>query len=71
MKKIIVSALVFIVCFVAAYLIASYFPGMQIKLSAPPEVYFIRNLIKLWHIKSTIAGVISLAAGTVIYKKIK
>ena len=71
MKRIVISVAVFVVCFVAVYLMISYYPGMQIKLSAPPEVYFIRNLIKLWHIKSAIAGAISFVAGTVTYKKIK
>ncbi len=71
MKKIIVSVFVFVVCFIAIYLIASYFPGMQIKLSAPPEVYFIENLKKLWFLKSAISGAVSLVAGTLIYIKIK
>lgn len=67
MKRIVVSVSVFIVCFIAVYLIASYFPGAQIKLSAPPEVYFIQNLKKLWLLKSAVSGVVSLVASGFTY----
>lgn len=71
MKKLIISAPVFIVCFMAVYLIASYFPGAQIKLSAPPEVYFIRNFVKLWPLKSAVSGAVSFVVSGIVCSKMK
>ncbi len=71
MKGIIISVLVFIICFAVLYLMISYFPGAQIKLSAPPEVYFVENLKKLWFFKSAISGALSFAASGIIFFKIK
>ncbi|MBQ8762870.1 MAG: hypothetical protein IJZ07_02050 [Clostridia bacterium] len=71
MKRIVIYVAVLVFCFAAVYLMISYFPGAQIKLSAPPEVYFVENLKKLWFLKSAISGVVSLVVSGITYYKIK
>lgn len=71
MKRIVVSAAVFAAMFTVTYLVLSYFPGAMIKLSAPPEIYFIENLKKLWFLKTVISSAVGLIASAVTYKELK
>ena len=71
MKRIVISAAVFGAMFTVTYLVLSYFPGTMIKLSAPPEIYFIENLKKLWFLKTVISSAVGLIASAVTYKELK
>lgn len=44
MKRILLSVVLFIVSFVAVYLITCYLPSMRIKLAAEPMEYFVASI---------------------------
>ncbi|MEG2525230.1 MAG: hypothetical protein RSB03_06535 [Oscillospiraceae bacterium] len=44
MKRILLSVVLFIVSFIAAYLIICYLPSMRIKLAAEPMEYFVASI---------------------------
>ena len=44
MKKILLSVVLFIVSFMAVYLIICYLPSMRIKLAAEPMEYFVASI---------------------------
>ena len=71
MKKALIFIPIFAAVFILAYLVVSYLPGYMIKLSAPPEIYFIHNLKKLWGLKSIISGSLGLLAGGFTLIKLK
>jgi hypothetical protein len=65
MKKSLLSILIFIIAFVATYIIVCYFPGMMIKLQAPPKEYFIENLKHMAPFKSVIAFLVGVIAAII------
>ena len=66
MKRAGFSIALFIVVFVAAYLACCYFiPGWRIKLAADTTTYFIASIKSMSFIKSLVALMAGLIAGTI------
>ena len=66
MKKIIISIMLFLITFVAAYLIICFkIPGMRIKLDAEPMEYFIKSISHMAFFKTLVSLVAALIVGTI------
>ena len=66
MKKASIASLLFVVVFVATYLIICFaIPGMRIKLEAGPIEYFFKSLRHMAFIKTTASLVAALIAGAI------
>lgn len=66
MKKKIVSAVLFIIAFIAAYLIICFaIPGMRIKLEAAPLEYFIKSITHMVFIKTAASLIVALIIGSI------
>ncbi len=62
MKKPITSLIIFVVVFIAAYLMLCYWPGFRIKLYAPPMEYFVESIKHMVVFKALVSVVVGLLA---------
>jgi len=66
MKKKLVSAILFIIAFIATYLIICFaIPGMRIKLEAAPMEYFIKSISHMAFIKTAASLIVALIIGSI------
>lgn len=66
MKKASIALLLFVVVFVATYLIICFaIPGMRIKLDAAPVEYFLESIRHMAFIKTAVSLVTALMAGAI------
>lgn len=62
MKKMIISLILFVVVFIATYLMLCYWPGFRIKLYAPPMEYFVESVKHMVFFKTLVSAVVGLLA---------
>ena len=66
MKKVSIALLLFVIVFVATYLIICFaIPGMGIKLEAEPMEYFLESIRHMAFIKTAASLVMALIAGAI------
>ena len=66
MKKKILSLALFLIAFIATYLIICFaIPGMRIKLEAAPMEYFIKSIIHMAFFKAMISLIVALIFGAI------
>ena len=66
MKKKTVSLVVFLIAFIATYLIICFaIPGMRIKLDAAPMEYFFKSIIHMAFFKTIVSIVAALILGAI------
>ena len=72
MKKKIISLALFVIVFIAAYLIICFaIPGMRIKLDAEPMEYFIESITHMAFIKTVASLIIAFIFGVIPFLVIK
>jgi len=66
MKKILISLAIFLITFIATYLIICFaIPGMRIKLDAAPMEYFFKSITHMAFFKTIVSFVIALILGAI------
>lgn len=66
MKKVSIALLLFVVVFVATYLVICFaIPGMRIKLEAEPIEYFLESIRHMAFVKTAASLVAALIVGTI------
>lgn len=66
MKKKIVSVALFLIAFIATYLIVCFgIPGMRIKLEAAPMEYFLKSVTHMMFFKTMVSLVVALIVGLI------
>ena len=66
MKKKLISLTVFLIAFIATYLIICFaIPGMRIKLDAAPMEYFFKSITHMAFFKTMVSLVIALVLGAI------
>ena len=66
MKKILISLAIFLITFIATYLIICFaIPGMRIKLEAEPIEYFLESIRHMAFVKTAASLVAALIVGTI------
>ena len=66
MKKVSIALLLFVIVFVATYLVICFaIPGMRIKLEAEPMEYFLESIRHMAFIKTAVSLVMALIAGAI------
>lgn len=64
MKRMILSAVLFLVVFIGTYLIVCFsIPGMRLKLDAEPREYFIACITHMVGFKAAVSAVAALVVG--------
>ena len=64
MKKKILSAALFVIAFIATYLVICFaIPGMRIKLDAAPTEYFFKSITHMAFFKTIVSLVVALILG--------
>lgn len=72
MKRMILSAVLFLVVFIGTYLIVCFLiPGMRLKLDAEPREYFIACITHMVGFKAAVSAVAALVVGALpwIFRK--
>ena len=66
MKKVSIALLLFVIVFVATYLVICFaIPGMRIKLEAEPMEYFLKSIRHMAFVKTAASLVTALIAGAI------
>ena len=66
MKKVSIALLLFVIVFVATYLVICFaIPGMRIKLEAEPIEYFLESIRHMAFVKTAASLVAALIVGTI------
>ena len=66
MKKASIALLLFVIVFVATYLVICFaIPGMRIKLDAAPAEYFLASIRHMAFVKTAASLVAALVVGTI------
>ena len=66
MKKVSIALLLFVIVFVATYLVICFaIPGMRIKLEAEPIEYFLESIRHMAFVKTVASLVAALIVGTI------
>ena len=66
MKKVSIALLLFVIVFVATYLVICFaIPGMRIKLEAEPMEYFLESIRHMAFVKTAASLVAALIVGTI------
>ena len=66
MKKVSIALLLFVIVFVATYLVICFaIPGMRIKLDAAPAEYFLASIRHMAFVKTAASLVVALIVGTI------
>lgn len=66
MKKKIISLVLFLIAFIATYLIICFaIPGMRIKLEAETVEYFFKSIIHMAFFKTMVSFVVALIFGAI------